>query len=170
MDHQAQTKTGTKTSKSNTSKLLTSQSHLSTLGYNLSSTLPSFLSSSASLDITHATFLKEALIRYGTINSDIGREQMEMGERLLVSVLGVDEQSESQGWALREGVKAGAGAGGARTNGQRSNSISSEAPSLGEFGARNVTNSGRNAPIQEEQETLRAPDMRERQRTACKEF
>lgn len=93
---------------------------------------------------------------------------MEIGERFLVSVLSVDEQSESQGWALREGAKAGAGTSGARINGGRSNSISSEAPSLGEFGARNGTNGQRTAPIQEEQETLRGPDMRERQRTACK--
>jgi hypothetical protein len=87
---------------------LAAQSHLSTLGSSLTSTLPSYLATSERLDASHATFVKEALVRYGTLSSDLGRETMEMGEKLLVAVLGVDEPVEMQTWALRESIRAGA--------------------------------------------------------------
>ncbi|GAA5979244.1 hypothetical protein JCM11641_001971 [Rhodosporidiobolus odoratus] len=89
------------------SKLLTLQSSQSTLLSSLTSQLPQFLTLSQSLDLHHSAFLKEALIRCGTATSDLGRERMEMGERLLVQVLGVDESAECEEWALREGQRLG---------------------------------------------------------------
>ncbi|GAA6036244.1 hypothetical protein JCM8097_006855 [Rhodosporidiobolus ruineniae] len=116
----------TRSGKSASSKLLTSQSHLSTLGSQLTSSLPAFLTSSQKLDLAHAAVLKEALTRAGTLTSDLGRERMEGGERVLVQVLSVDESAEAEEWALREGMKlggsassaaVGAGDGGIRRNG-----------------------------------------------------
>ncbi|KAM0786147.1 hypothetical protein ACM66B_006955 [Microbotryomycetes sp. NB124-2] len=90
-----------------TSKLLTAQSQLSTLGSSLTSALPAFLSQSQSLEESHVTLLKEKLVLAGTASSDLGRERMEMGEQLLGSVLAIDEQVEMQTWALRESMRAG---------------------------------------------------------------
>ncbi|BGP35149.1 hypothetical protein JCM10296v2_006979 [Rhodotorula toruloides] len=124
----------TKSGKSASSKQLQSQSALSSLGSSLTSSLPSFLTQSQALDLSHQAFLKECLVRCGTIASDLGRERMEMGERLLVRVLGVDESAEAEEWALREGMKlGGGGAGGPSRNGL--------APG-GEFGETASVNSG----------------------------
>ncbi|GAA6060812.1 hypothetical protein JCM10212_000585 [Sporobolomyces blumeae] len=98
----------TKSSKNN-SKLLSTQSSLSTLGSSLTSSLPAFLTQSQALDLSHAAFLKECLVKTGTLTSDLGRERMESGERLLVKVLGVDESAEAEEWALREGMAASGG-------------------------------------------------------------
>ncbi|GAA6015449.1 hypothetical protein JCM10207_008598 [Rhodosporidiobolus poonsookiae] len=107
----------TRSGKSASSKLLTSQSHLSTLGSSLTSTLPSFLSATQALDLSHSAFLKEALVRCGTATSDLGRARMEAGETLLVQVLGVDESAEAEEWALKEGMRLGGGAAAAATFG-----------------------------------------------------
>ncbi|BGP27441.1 fps/Fes/Fer/CIP4-like and SAFF domain-containing protein [Rhodotorula toruloides] len=124
----------TKSGKSVSSKQLQSQSALSSLGSSLTSSLPSFLNQSQALDLSHQAFLKECLVRCGTIASDLGRERMEMGERLLVRVLGVDESAEAEEWALREGMKLGGGAaGGPSRNGL--------AP-VGEFGETASVRSG----------------------------
>ncbi|BGP11174.1 hypothetical protein JCM10049v2_007073 [Rhodotorula toruloides] len=124
----------TKSGKSASSKQLQSQSALSSLGSSLTSSLPSFLNQSQALDLSHQAFLKECLVKCGTIASDLGRERMEMGERLLVRVLGVDESAEAEEWALREGMKLGGGAaGGPGRNGL--------AP-VGEFGETASVNSG----------------------------
>ncbi|BGP03256.1 hypothetical protein RTG_02587 [Rhodotorula toruloides ATCC 204091] len=124
----------TKSGKSASSKQLQSQSALSSLGSSLTSSLPSFLTQSQALDLSHQAFLKECLVRCGTIASDLGRERMEMGERLLVRVLGVDESAEAEEWASREGMKlGGGGAGGPSRNGL--------AP-VGEFGETASVNSG----------------------------
>lgn len=96
----------TKSSKSASSKLLNNQSQLSTLGSSLTAALPTFLSQSQALEETHSAFLKEALVRAGTCTSDLGRERMEAGERLLNAVLGIDDQVEMQTWALRESMRA----------------------------------------------------------------
>ncbi|GAA5903937.1 hypothetical protein JCM5296_002461 [Sporobolomyces johnsonii] len=125
---------GTKTSKfggGSSSKLLTSQSALSSLGSSLTSSLPPFLSQTQALDLAHAAFLKECLVRCGTLTSDLGRERMEAGERLLVQVLAVDESAEAEEWALREGMAAGGG----RANG-----------GVGEFGE---TTRGSSTPREE---------------------
>lgn len=74
-------------------------------------------------------------MRCGTIASDLGRERMEMGERLLVKVLGVDESAEAEEWALREGMKLGGGGGG---GGASRNGL---AP-VGEFGETASVHSG----------------------------
>ncbi|BGP19827.1 hypothetical protein JCM10213_003136 [Rhodosporidiobolus nylandii] len=138
------------------SKLLTAQSSVSQLGSQLSSALPSFLTLTQSLDLHHSAFLKEALVRAGTATSDLGRERMEAGERLLVQVLAVDESAEAEEWALREGMRLGGGGGGGaafgigRTNG-------SALPSVGEFGEETDSINGNGAPT-------RAP--RDRQETA----
>ncbi|GAA5990406.1 hypothetical protein JCM10908_007356 [Rhodotorula pacifica] len=100
----------TKSSKSSTqSKLLQSQSQLSTLGSQLAAALPAFLDQSQKLDLAHGAFMKEALVRCGTLTADLGRERMEAGERLTVRVLGIDEEAEAQEWALRESIKLGGG-------------------------------------------------------------
>ncbi|GAA5929659.1 hypothetical protein JCM1841_004261 [Sporobolomyces salmonicolor] len=125
---------GTKTSKfggGSSSKLLTSQSALSSLGSSLTSSLPPFLSQTQALDLAHSAFLKECLVRCGTLTSDLGRERMEAGERLLVQVLAVDESAEAEEWALREGMAAGGG----RANG-----------AVGEFGE---TTRGSSTPREE---------------------
>lgn len=153
---QAQSKGGSKASKSATSKLLSTQSHLSTLGSALTSALPPFLNASQALDASHAAFLKEALIRYGTISSDLGRERMEAGERVLVAVFSIDEESEMQGWALRESMRAGAGV------------VDRARPVNGaEFGAPSSNEGVREQTIQEEPNSLRAP-VQERERVPCK--
>ncbi|ORY85956.1 Muniscin C-terminal mu homology domain-domain-containing protein [Leucosporidium creatinivorum] len=141
-----------KSSKATSSKLLTAQSQLSTLGSSLTSALPAYLAQSQALDESHSAFLKEALVRAGTCSSDLGRERMEAGERLLVNVLGVDEQVEMQTWALRESMRAGG----------QSGSNGSVGAGINEFGA---NNSIREESIAEEpaQSTLRAP-VPERQR------
>lgn len=79
---------------------------------------------------------------------------MEAGERLLVNVLGVDEQVEMQTWALRESMRAG---GQSSSNGALA--------SVNEFGA---NSSIREDSIAEEpaQSSLRAP-VPERQRVPC---
>lgn len=81
---------------------------------------------------------------------------MEAGERLLVNVLGVDEQVEMQTWALRESMRAGG----------QSGSNGSVGAGINEFG---TNNSIREESIAEEpaQSTLRAP-VPERQRVPCK--
>lgn len=116
----------TKSSKSsNQSKLLQAQSQLSSLGSHLAAALPAFLDQSQRLDLAHGAVLKEALVRCGTLTSDLGRERMEAGERFTVQVLGIDEAVEAQEWALRESIKLGStGGGGATTT----------MPSIGEFG------------------------------------
>jgi len=162
---QAQQK-GTKSSKSAQSKLLTSQSHLSQLGSTLTTSLPSFLAQSQTLDRSHAAFLKESLVRHGTICSDLGRERMEMGERLLVGVFEVDERAEMQGWALREGHRtaSGAGAGDGSLNG----SGAGRTGHLNEFGSTGrASGSPRTESIMEEREGQMLPppipSSRERQ-------
>ncbi|KWU43832.1 hypothetical protein RHOSPDRAFT_29511 [Rhodotorula sp. JG-1b] len=113
----------TKSSKaSNQSKLLQAQSQLSSLGSHLAAALPAFLDQSQRLDLSHGAFLKEALVRCGTLTSDLGRERMEAGERLTVQVLGIDEAVEAEEWALRESIKLGSTGTGAGM------------PSIGEFG------------------------------------
>lgn len=113
----------TKSSKaSNQSKLLQAQSQLSSLGSHLAAALPAFLDQSQRLDLSHGAFLKEALVRCGTLTSDLGRERMEAGERLTVQVLGIDEAVEAEEWALRESIKLGSTGTGAAM------------PSIGEFG------------------------------------
>ncbi|GAA6051440.1 hypothetical protein JCM3770_000521 [Rhodotorula araucariae] len=116
----------TKSGKSASSKQLQSQSALASLGSSLTAALPAFLSQSQALDLVHGAFLKECLVRCGTHTSDLGRERMEAGERLLNQVLAVDEGAEAEEWALREGIRLG-GAGGGGRNG------ASLAP-VGEFG------------------------------------
>ncbi|GAA5867632.1 hypothetical protein JCM8547_001322 [Rhodosporidiobolus lusitaniae] len=150
----------TRSGKSASSKLLTSQSHLSSLGSSLTSSLPAFLSQTQSLDLQHTAFLKEALVRCGTATSDLGRERMEAGERLLVQALGVDESAEAEEWALREGMKLSGGAapvssglnGAGGADGLRRNGAMA---SVGEFGESESVSSGvgggRNA--RERQET-----------------
>ncbi|KAK4052331.1 hypothetical protein OIO90_004412 [Microbotryomycetes sp. JL221] len=124
------------------SKLLTAQSQLSTLVSSLTSALPPFLAQSQALEQTHVTFLKERLVLVGTASSDLGREHMELGEHLLNSVLGVDEQVEMQTWALREGVRAGAnnaaGENGDGSRLQHAYADSEFAPSTNEFGTRSI--------------------------------
>lgn len=85
-------------------------------------------------------------MRAGTATSDLGRERMEQGEKLLVGALGVDESAESEEWALREGMRLGGGGGGRNGGGL---------PSVGEFGETDETSSSR----------LSAPPARERQDT-----
>ncbi|GAA5964170.1 hypothetical protein JCM3765_005365 [Sporobolomyces pararoseus] len=102
-------KAQTKSSKSS-SKLLSTQSSLSTLGSSLTSSLPSFLNLSQSLEQSHVQLLKQSLTQYGTFSSDLGRDRMELGEKLVQQVLGIDESVEMTEWALREGMKASAGA------------------------------------------------------------
>ncbi|GAA5980641.1 hypothetical protein JCM5350_003575 [Sporobolomyces pararoseus] len=101
-------KAQTKFSKSS-SKLLSTQSSLSTLGSSLTSSLPSFLNLSQSLEQSHVQLLKQSLTQYGTFSSDLGRDRMELGERLVQQVLAIDESVEMTEWALREGMKASAG-------------------------------------------------------------
>ncbi|KAK4048401.1 hypothetical protein OIV83_004747 [Microbotryomycetes sp. JL201] len=115
-----------------TSKLLTAQSQLATLGSSLTSALPAFLSQSQSLEEAHVTLLKEKLVVAGTASSDLGRERMEMGERLLNSVLGVDEQVEMQTWALRESMRAGS------QTGPAGDSQTGPGTALSEFGTTSV--------------------------------
>lgn len=155
---QAQQK-GTKSSKSSQSKLLTSQSHLAQLGSTLTTSLPPFLLTSQSLDRSHAAFLKESLVRHGTISSDLGRERMEMGERLLVGVFEIDELAEMQGWALREGQKTATG---------RHGSLNGAGAGLNEFGSlAQGSGSARTESIAEEREGQMlpppVPQPRERQ-------
>ena len=71
---------------------------------------------------------------------------MEAGERVLVAVFSIDEESEMQGWALRESMRAGAG-------------VADRArPANGaEFGAPNSNGGMRGQTIQEEPSSLRAP-------------
>ncbi|GAA5827818.1 hypothetical protein JCM11251_007687 [Rhodosporidiobolus azoricus] len=117
------------------SKLLTTQSALSSLGSTLTSSLPAFLTQSQALDLSHSAFLKEALVRAGTASSDLGRERMEGGEKVLVTVLGVDESADAEEWALREGMRLGGGgatAGASRANGFGLNGAG--LASVGEFG------------------------------------
>ncbi|BGP43238.1 hypothetical protein JCM10449v2_007266 [Rhodotorula kratochvilovae] len=102
----------TKSGKSASSKQLQSQSALASLGSTLTSALPAFLAQSQALDLAHGAFLKECLVRAGTHTSDLGRERMEAGERLLNLVLAVDEGAEAEEWALREGIRLGGGGGG----------------------------------------------------------
>ncbi|GAA5895696.1 hypothetical protein JCM6882_000372 [Rhodosporidiobolus microsporus] len=136
----AQTKS-TRSSKPS-SKLLTSQSALSSLGSSLTQSLPAFLTQSQALDLSHSAFLKEALVRAGTASSDLGRERMEGGERVLVSVLGVDESAEAEEWALREGMRLGGG-NVARANGVGAGSGAGVGlASVGEFGETESVGSG----------------------------
>lgn len=177
---QAQLKGNTKVSKSATSKLLTAQSHLSSLGSSLTSGLPPFLASAQAVDDSHAAFLTEALVRYGTLESDLGRERMEAGERFLNAVLAVDRESELQGWALRESMRAGGQVvGRARAESQLTTS-SGHGQGPGELGTASTNGSGgaprlpsivaSPQPIQEEStlaDTLRAPGQADRTRTPC---
>lgn len=153
---QAQQKGNTKSSKSNQSKLLSSQSHLAQLGSTLTSSLPAFLSASQQLDLSHAAFLKEALVRHGTLCSDLGRERMEAGERLLVGVFEVDEHSEMQGWALREGQKTTAPGGG-------SNGYYGGGSTINEFGQTGA----REESIREDGQMLPPPVPAVRERQNC---
>ncbi|KAK4703007.1 hypothetical protein P7C70_g3213, partial [Phenoliferia sp. Uapishka_3] len=105
--NKTKSKGSSKTSKSTTSKLLSAQSHLASLGSSLAASLPTFLTSAQAVDASHAASLTEALVRYGTLESDLGRERMEAGERFLNAVLAVDCESELQVWALRESMRAG---------------------------------------------------------------
>ncbi|GAA6007543.1 hypothetical protein JCM11491_004201 [Sporobolomyces phaffii] len=98
----------TKASKSS-SKLLSTQSSLSSLGSSLTGSLPSFLTQSQALELAHVQLVKQALTQFGTFGADLARERMELGERLVETVLGVDEGLDAQEWALREGAKASAG-------------------------------------------------------------
>ncbi|SCZ99837.1 BZ3501_MvSof-1269-A2-R1_Chr12-2g03521 [Microbotryum saponariae] len=142
-------KEGTKSAGSTSTKLLTSQAHLATLGSSLKSATPAFLDTSQKLDESHQLFLKEALIRSGTFTSDLGRDRMEAGEGLLNTVLGVDEQAEIQGWGLREGMKASGGG----------SAAASGVLSTNEFGATSAT-SGYGGAIREEsiaEEPIQAP-------------
>ncbi|KDE02740.1 hypothetical protein MVLG_06724 [Microbotryum lychnidis-dioicae p1A1 Lamole] len=142
---------GTKPAGSTSTKLLTSQAHLATLGSSLKSAMPAFLDTSQKLDESHQLFLKEALIRSGTFTSDLGRDRMEAGEGLLNTVLGVDEQAEIQGWSLREGMKASGGGSAAASGVQSTN----------EFGATSATGaSGYGGAIREQsiaEEPIQAP-------------
>lgn len=133
---------------------MTAQSQLSTIGSSLTSALPAFLTQSQQLEQAHATFLKERLVLAGTATNDLGRETMEAGEKLLNSVLGVDEQVEMQTWALRESMNAGgqAGGAGAPTGLQANSNIPSE------FG----TTSLREDSIMEEPTVETAPPPQER--------
>lgn len=88
---------------------MTAQSQLSSSHTSITQAMPAFLSIAQELDLAHATALKEALVKYGTISADLGRERMEMGERILNAVLAIDDQAEMQDWALKEGRKAGGG-------------------------------------------------------------
>ncbi|KPV72007.1 uncharacterized protein RHOBADRAFT_56144 [Rhodotorula graminis WP1] len=115
----------TKSGKSASSKQLQSQSALASLGSSLTSALPAFLSQSQQLDLAHGALLKQHLVLCGTHTSDLGRDRMEAGERLLNQVLAVDEGAEAQEWALREGQRLGGGAGG---------QASSQLATVGEFG------------------------------------
>lgn len=112
---QAQSKN--KASKSNNSKLLSAQSALSSAGSSLTNSLPGLLSVGESLERSHGSFLKQALARFGTMSADLGKERIDIGERLLAVLFAVDQDAEMQGWAAREAVKAGghqpAGRGGA---------------------------------------------------------
>lgn len=141
---------GTKGSKSSSQqqKLLQSQSSLSTVGSQLAAALPAFLDQSQQLDLAHGAFLKEALVRCGTLVADLGRERMETGERLTVQVLGVDENAEAEEWALRESIKLG-GAGGAEGDGRAGSTAAPPGgaggmPSIGEFGE-GATGGGRDS-------------------------
>ncbi|SCV73105.1 BQ2448_7030 [Microbotryum intermedium] len=137
----ASSKQGTKSSGSTSTKLLTSQAQLATLGSSLKSAMPAFLETSQKLDESHQLFLKEALIRSGTFTSDLGRDRMEAGEDLLNTVLGIDEQAEIQGWGLREGMKASGGG----------SAAASGVPNTSEFGATSITSaSGYGGAVREE--------------------
>ncbi|GAA5891615.1 hypothetical protein JCM8208_007341 [Rhodotorula glutinis] len=114
----------TKSGKSASSKQLQSQSALASLGSSLTSALPAFLRQSQQLDLAHGALVKEHLVLCGTHTSDLGRDRMEAGERLLNQVLAVDEGAEAQEWALREGQRLG-GAGG---------QVGSQLATVGEFG------------------------------------
>ncbi|GAA5930730.1 uncharacterized protein JCM15063_002442 [Sporobolomyces koalae] len=115
----------TKSSKPST-KLLSTQSSLSSIGSRLVESLPAFLTESQQLEQDHLTFVKEALVKAGTFTADLGRDRMELGEQLVVKTLAIDGPVESQEWALREGQKA---------------SASSNAPAFdaGEFGLASTT-------------------------------
>ncbi|GAA5862125.1 hypothetical protein JCM3774_006183 [Rhodotorula dairenensis] len=122
----------TKSSKSsNQSKLLQAQAQLSSLGSQLAAALPAFLDQSQHLDLAHAAFLKEALVRCGTLTADLGRERMEAGERLTLRVLAVDEAAEAQQWALSESSRLGGAA--AAASGHNATTTTTM-PSIGEFG------------------------------------
>ncbi|GAA5839022.1 hypothetical protein JCM9279_002570 [Rhodotorula babjevae] len=125
----------TKSGKSASSKQLQSQSALASLGSSLTSALPAFLGQSQQLDLAHGALLKEHLVLCGTHTSDLGRDRMEAGERLLNQVLAVDEGAEAQEWALREGQRlGGGGAGGA--------GMGSQLATVGEFGEPQGANGG----------------------------
>ncbi|GAA6006138.1 uncharacterized protein JCM10292_006561 [Rhodotorula paludigena] len=106
-----QAKAATKSSAA--SKLLQAQSALAQAGSGLTSDLPPFLALSHNLDLAHAAFLKEALVRAGTLTADLGRERMDAGERIVNLVLAVDHPADAEQWALREGMKLSGGGGGA---------------------------------------------------------
>jgi len=130
---QAQQKS-TKSGKSASSKQLQSQSALASLGSSLTSALPAFLSQSQQLDLAHGALLKQHLVLCGTHTSDLGRDRMEAGERLLNQVLAVDEGAEAQEWALREGQRLGGGAAGPGAG--------SQLATVGEFGESQGVNGG----------------------------
>ncbi|GAA5877954.1 hypothetical protein JCM16303_002791 [Sporobolomyces ruberrimus] len=106
---QSRSATKSKLSSSSSSKLLSTQSSLSSLGSTLTNSLPPFLSLSQSLESSQTQLLKELLTIYGTLSTDLAQGRMRLGERLVEKVLEVDQEGEMREWAEREGRKSIAG-------------------------------------------------------------